>query len=40
MRLGEHNEYVWRELIEIGEDDYRRLEADGQIGTEFAPEIR
>jgi crotonobetainyl-CoA:carnitine CoA-transferase CaiB-like acyl-CoA transferase len=40
VRLGEHNEYVWRELIGIGEDDYRRLEADGQIGMEFAAEIR
>jgi crotonobetainyl-CoA:carnitine CoA-transferase CaiB-like acyl-CoA transferase len=40
VRLGEHNEYVWREVIGIGEDDYRRLEADGQIGTEFAAEIR
>ncbi len=40
VRLGEHNHYVWRELIGVSEDDYRRLEADGQIGTEFAPEIR
>jgi crotonobetainyl-CoA:carnitine CoA-transferase CaiB-like acyl-CoA transferase len=38
--LGEHNEYVWRELIGVSEETYRRLEAEGQIGTEFAPEIR
>ncbi len=40
VRLGEHNAYVWRELIGVSEEDYRRLEADGQIGTEFGPEIR
>jgi benzylsuccinate CoA-transferase BbsF subunit len=40
VRLGEHNEYVWRELVGIDEDDYRRLVTDGQIGTEFAPEVR
>jgi crotonobetainyl-CoA:carnitine CoA-transferase CaiB-like acyl-CoA transferase len=40
VALGEHNDYVWRELIGLAEDDYRRLEADGQISMEFAPEIR
>jgi crotonobetainyl-CoA:carnitine CoA-transferase CaiB-like acyl-CoA transferase len=40
VALGEHNDYVWRELIGLAENDYRRLEADGQISMEFAPEIR
>jgi crotonobetainyl-CoA:carnitine CoA-transferase CaiB-like acyl-CoA transferase len=38
--LGEHNEYVWRELIGVSEETYQRLESEGQIGTEFAAEIR
>lgn len=40
VRLGEHNEYVWRELIGVSDETYARLEADGQIGTEFGPGIR
>jgi crotonobetainyl-CoA:carnitine CoA-transferase CaiB-like acyl-CoA transferase len=40
VRLGEHNEYVWRELIGVDEDDYRRLEDEGSIGTEYAAEIK
>jgi crotonobetainyl-CoA:carnitine CoA-transferase CaiB-like acyl-CoA transferase len=39
VRLGEHNEYVWRDLIGV-DDDYRRLEDEGAIGTEYAPNIR
>jgi crotonobetainyl-CoA:carnitine CoA-transferase CaiB-like acyl-CoA transferase len=40
VRLGEHNEYVWRELIGVTEETYSRLEAEGHIGTEFAATIR
>ena len=40
VRLGEHNEYVWRELIGVSEAEYRELEARGAIGTEYGPEIR
>src|SRR5262249_34667949 len=39
VRLGEHNEYVWRELIGVDEDEYRRLEDAGAIGTEYAAGI-
>jgi crotonobetainyl-CoA:carnitine CoA-transferase CaiB-like acyl-CoA transferase len=39
VRLGEHNEYVWRELIGVDDADYRRLEDEGAIGTEYAPNI-
>jgi len=37
--LGEHNEYVYRELLGIGEEEYARLEAEGHIATTYAPEI-
>jgi crotonobetainyl-CoA:carnitine CoA-transferase CaiB-like acyl-CoA transferase len=40
VRLGEHNDFVWRELIGIDDETYRRLESEGHIGTEFAAHIR
>ena len=40
VRLGEDNEYVYRELLGVSEEEYRRLEADGHIGTAYAPHIR
>jgi crotonobetainyl-CoA:carnitine CoA-transferase CaiB-like acyl-CoA transferase len=36
-RLGEHNREVYRELLGVGEEEYRRLEAEGHIATERAP---
>jgi hypothetical protein len=35
VRLGEHNEHVWRTIIGVSEDEYRDLEARGAIGTEY-----
>ena len=32
--LGEHNEYVYKELLGYSDREYARLEAEGQIGTE------
>ena len=40
VRLGEHNEHVWLDLIGVSEETYRRLVAEGRVGTEYAPEIR
>ena len=40
VRLGEHNEYVYKELLGISDEEYRELEAEGHIGTEYAPHIR
>ncbi|MEE9284209.1 MAG: CoA transferase [Dehalococcoidia bacterium] len=37
--LGEHNEHVYRELLAFREEDYRRLEAAGHIGMDYASEI-
>ena len=33
--LGEHNEYVYRELLGFSEREYRRFEDSGHIGTEY-----
>lgn len=37
--LGEHNEYVYRELLGYGEEEYRALEASGQVGRDYAPGV-
>jgi len=39
VRLGEHNEYVWKELVGLSDDEYRELVEDGQIAMEYAPEV-
>jgi len=39
VAMGEHNGYVYREVLGIGEAEYRRLEAAGHISQELSPEI-
>ena len=38
-RLGEHNDYVYGELLALDAAETTRLEAAGHIGTEFDPEL-
>ena len=38
-RLGEHNDYVYGELLGLDAAERVRLQADGHIGTEFDPEL-
>jgi crotonobetainyl-CoA:carnitine CoA-transferase CaiB-like acyl-CoA transferase len=40
VRLGEHNEYVYKRLLGLSQAEYARLEERGHIGTDYAPEIR
>ncbi len=37
--LGEHNEYVYKEVIGVPDEEYRDLVERGEIGTAFAPNI-
>jgi crotonobetainyl-CoA:carnitine CoA-transferase CaiB-like acyl-CoA transferase len=39
-RLGEHNEYVYKTLLGIGDEEFAELERRGHIGMDYAPEIR
>jgi len=39
-KLGEHNEYVYKQLLGYSDEEYARLEAEGHIGTAPAPHIR
>jgi crotonobetainyl-CoA:carnitine CoA-transferase CaiB-like acyl-CoA transferase len=38
-RLGEDNEYVYRELLGISDEEYAELEREGHIGMDFAPHV-
>lgn len=38
-RLGEHNEYVYKEILGITDKEYAELEKEGHIGTEPAPGV-
>jgi benzylsuccinate CoA-transferase BbsF subunit len=37
--LGEHNEYVYRQVLGVSDDEYAELEAEGHIGTEYAADV-
>jgi crotonobetainyl-CoA:carnitine CoA-transferase CaiB-like acyl-CoA transferase len=39
VRLGEHNEYVYKEILGVPDAEYRELEAEGHIGVEYLPGI-
>ncbi len=38
--LGEHNEYVYKDLLGTTEERYRQWEKQGHIGMDYAPHIR
>jgi crotonobetainyl-CoA:carnitine CoA-transferase CaiB-like acyl-CoA transferase len=38
-RLGEHNEYVYKKVIGVSDQEYAALEKAGHIGMDFDPSI-
>jgi len=38
-RLGEHNEYVYKTLLEVSDEEYAELERGGHIGMDYHPSI-
>ncbi len=38
-RLGEHNEYVYQQVLKVSDEEYAQLEREGHIGMDYAPEI-
>jgi len=38
VRLGEHNEHVYKKILAVSDEEYAELEKEGHIGTDFAPE--
>ncbi len=39
VRLGEHNEYIYKTLLGYSDEEYRALEAEGHIGTDYAAHV-
>ena len=37
--FGEHNDYVYRELLGLGDEECARLESAGHIATTYGPEV-
>ncbi|HAL47883.1 MAG: CoA transferase [SAR202 cluster bacterium] len=37
--LGEHNEYVYKDLLEYTDEEYAEFERTGHIGMDFAPHV-
>ncbi len=40
VMLGEDNEYVYKEILGVSDDEYDRLVAEGHIGTELVENVR
>jgi crotonobetainyl-CoA:carnitine CoA-transferase CaiB-like acyl-CoA transferase len=39
VAMGEHNEYVYKQLLGVDDDEYARLEAEGHIAMDFDPSV-
>ena len=39
VRLGEDNEYVYKQVIGVSDEEYAHLEAEGHIGMDYDPSI-
>jgi crotonobetainyl-CoA:carnitine CoA-transferase CaiB-like acyl-CoA transferase len=39
VRLGEHNEYVYKQVLKVSDEEYAELEKEGHIGMDYVPEI-
>ena len=39
VRLGEDNEYVYKQVLKVSDEEYRQLEEEGYIGMDYLPEV-
>jgi crotonobetainyl-CoA:carnitine CoA-transferase CaiB-like acyl-CoA transferase len=39
VRLGEDNEYVYKTVLGVSDEEYRHLEQEGHIGMDYAPHV-
>lgn len=39
VMLGEHNDYVYREVLKVSDEEYEALKEAGHIGTEYDPSV-
>ena len=40
VRLGEDNDYVYREVLGLSDEEYRDLDAKGHIGMDYLPHVK
>ena len=40
VRLGEDNEYVYKTLLQISDEEYDELVRSGHIGMDYAPHVK
>jgi crotonobetainyl-CoA:carnitine CoA-transferase CaiB-like acyl-CoA transferase len=39
VRLGEDNEYVYKQILNVSDKEYEQLESNGHIGMDYAPHV-
>ena len=39
VRLGEDNEYVYKEVLNVSDEEYAELEKEGHIGMDYPPHV-
>ena len=39
VRLGEDNEYIYKQVLGLTEEEYANLESLGQIGMDYHPHV-
>jgi crotonobetainyl-CoA:carnitine CoA-transferase CaiB-like acyl-CoA transferase len=39
VRLGEHNEYVYKQILGVSDEEYAELEREGHIGMDLVPDL-
>jgi crotonobetainyl-CoA:carnitine CoA-transferase CaiB-like acyl-CoA transferase len=40
VRLGEDNDYVYRDVLGLSEEEYDRMKALGHVGMDYAPDVK
>jgi crotonobetainyl-CoA:carnitine CoA-transferase CaiB-like acyl-CoA transferase len=39
VQLGEHNEYVYKQILGVSDEEYAELEREGHIGMDLVPDL-
>ena len=40
VRMGEHNEYVYKQILGFSDEEYAELEKEGHIGMDLVPDLQ
>jgi len=39
VRLGEDNEYIYKQIIGVSDDEYEALQKEGHVGMDYLPNV-